>query len=465
MTDSLGNSGLGTGNAQILPTYESKYGEEIARIKGAQQKQKNEREADIYGDLGKVNVSGIFHKHQPLFAQKQSDLYDWTKQNIDKLRRGDPQTTIDFHQKLTQLGTDIGESKNVRQSYEQAGKDYMANPDKYRPEAVDKLHEFEGYDKQTGQFQTVDPGMLQQNFDIEKDVRENALPALKDRFQEYGNATRNPITGVVETTEGKKLPDLVEGEDPRFSAAKEYLTKPHAYEQAHYEYMKAHPDSKPTADDLAQYVYETKGFKGAFPDFKKKHLTEGWKKEKGEGDELGASDITDITYTTPNPNKPGGVETVNTKGFNIPSNVTLNVDADEHVIDRNTKKSLKDANGNHYVGQLDIKGGTVGLDRVVRDGKETYVLMIFATSTNKDGEKIDIEAPISKVKEQKSLKHATGAIDALQKQADELNGVKAKPKVTPLTGSTIDPKTLIKDGYYHIKGKIYQWNGTKLIPQ
>lgn len=268
------DSGINSGAAQVFKPYESKYGEEIARIGQQKRKEQNSRQEDIYGDLGKQKTEGIFFKHKPIFAQKQADLYDYVKQNIDKLRKGDAQATIDFHSKLNQLGTDIGLSKNVAESYKEAGKDYMSNPDKYRPEVLDKLHGFEGYNKETGQFENVDPSIMQQSVDLNKYTRENVAPILKDKI-EKGLKGVDVGNGKISTKEWERLPD-----DIKRNAADQAITDPHIYSEIHYQLKKQNPNVEPTKEDISDYYYQNH-LKGLFPDVIKQHVTAGWKPESG----------------------------------------------------------------------------------------------------------------------------------------------------------------------------------------
>lgn len=264
--------GIGEGAAQVFKPYRSDYGAEVAKIGHAKRKEENARQEDVYNDLGKVKTDGIFFKHKPVFAQKQAELYDYVKKNVDKLRKGDAQATIDFHDKLNQLGTDIGLSKNVAESYTTAGKDYMSNPDKYRPEVLDKLHSFEGYNKETGQFENVDPSIMQQTLDLNKYTRENVAPILKDKI-EKGLKGVDIGNGKISTKEWERLP-----EDIKRNAANQAITDPHVYNEIHYQLKKQNPDVEPTKEDISDYYYQNH-LKGLFPDVIKQHVTAGWKPE------------------------------------------------------------------------------------------------------------------------------------------------------------------------------------------
>jgi len=269
------SSGQGLGEAQVFKPYRSDYGDEVAKIGHAKRAEENKRQEEVFGDLSKVKTDGIFFKHKPVFAQKQAELYDYVKKNVDKLRKGDAQATIEFHDRLNQLGTDIGLSKNVAESYTTAGKDYMANPDKYRPEVLDKLHEFEGYNKETGQFENVDPSVMQQHTDLAKNFNQAILPNLKESIQE-GRKVFDMGDGRISTDEFKKLPETIVR-----NKIDAWVSDPVIHEQAYYDYKKANPDTEPTIDDLKEDLYQKYGA-SLVKDEHKKGLTAGWKPDSGE---------------------------------------------------------------------------------------------------------------------------------------------------------------------------------------
>lgn len=245
------SSGIGTGAAQVFKPYESNYGAQVASIGQQKRKAQSQREQDVYKGIGDIKMEGIFFKHQPVFAQKQAELKDWTKQNIDALRKGDPTATIEFQNRLTKLGTDIGLSKNVNTGYKEMFGEYIKNQGKYREGVIDYMDEFQGYDPNSDQFEPPDMSKMQMQTDLGADFKSNVLPLLEKAKVEGQISWDNP-DGSVTT---RKVAELTKKDaDALFSSR---LKDPVVFEQAVYDYSKENPSNpNPAIEDVQEFYYE-----------------------------------------------------------------------------------------------------------------------------------------------------------------------------------------------------------------
>lgn len=248
------SSGIGTGEAQVFRPYESNYGAKAYDIYQQKEDVRRKRESDVYNDLGKVKVEGIFFKHQPVFAQKQKDLYEYVKNNIDALRKGDADKTIEYQQMLTKLGTDIGLSKEASKEYVDIFKEYSNNQGKYDDNVMDELNKFGGYDPNSDQFDMPDRGWLQEKIDLGKDARENLVP-LFDKIKKESQTAVPQSDGSVRTV---KTEDLTE-DDVKNVAVNFRLNDPRIHAQAYRDYKKVNPDTEPTDEDLKGFYFEKYG--------------------------------------------------------------------------------------------------------------------------------------------------------------------------------------------------------------
>lgn len=294
-TDGLNiSTGIGQGDAQVIDFGKSNYGAELYKMRNAGNKAKDERESGVYKDIGKVNIDGIFFKHQPVFAQKQAELKQWTKDNIDALRKGDADATIEFQNKLTKLGTDIGLSKNVNQGYKEMFGTWAKDQNKYRDNVPTYMDSFTGYDPQTDQFEVPDMSQLKPQTDLGSDFKTNVLPLL-EKANTKGEVSWNNPDGSVST---KKTSELTNEDATNILTGR--LTDPHIYEQTVYDYSKENPTNpNPSNEDLHNFYYD----KYVKPFVKKETFLTKTEGSKGAGLSVGygTAETKDMYYKLENP--------------------------------------------------------------------------------------------------------------------------------------------------------------------
>jgi len=287
-TDALNiSTGIGQGDAQVFDLYDPRNAERIAAANEDKRNKENKNIGQVYDELDKIKTSGIFYKHQPIFAEKQKELYDYAKSNIKALKSGDAKATIDFREKINKLGNDIAMSKGVADSYGDVAKEYIRNLYKYRPEVKDKLKDFQGYDIKTDQFENVDPSIMKQHTDLSKNFNETILPNLKQSIQEGQKAFNIGNKGQIRTDEFKKLPETIIR-----NKIDTWISDPVIHEQAYTNYKQNNPDKEPSLDDLKDDLYKKYG-ESYVKDEHKIGLTQGFNPKEGK-DETNNYTITPI---------------------------------------------------------------------------------------------------------------------------------------------------------------------------
>lgn len=247
------SSGMNMGEAQVLPSYDSS-GLFQARYNIGERKhaQQQEREAGIEKGLEKVNDKGIFQPHQQVFAKKITDFRNYTKENIDKLRKGDINATLDWQNQLANLTNQIDQSNQVRKSYEETWR--KLTPDqkmKLRPESVEYADKFgsdpsASYDEKNDMFQQFDPNQIKENINYQDRVVKELKP--------YANATAlaNEQGGTYEK-DGVRYE--TKSKTFTYGQAKDLIAKdladPHLFEQANYDFQNA--TDKLGAKDPVEY--------------------------------------------------------------------------------------------------------------------------------------------------------------------------------------------------------------------
>lgn len=417
-------SRVGEGAAVVFPTTESNFYEQESQKNAIREKGKQKRESDIYGDLGKVKIEGIFHKHQPVFAEKQKKLYDYVKANIDDLRRGDATKTIEYQNMLTKLGSDIGLSKATAINYKDLFTTYIKDQDKYDDDIIDKLHDFEGYDKETDQFDVPDQAWLQERVDLGADAKTNLVP-LFEKIKEEGQTSIPMADGSVRTVKTEELTE----DDIKSVAVNYRLNDPRIRGQAYRNYKKEF-NEEPSDEQLKDYYFNKYG-----KDFvmKRQFVT----RTKGDSDD-GSGDseinIESIKKQVPVNIVEGGNEVMDGKlvqtgkkvqdvahyGVTLPSNVTLDIPASKNVIDRQTGAAL------NYTGQLNIAGGQLLSTKVgTQKSGFKYVPYLYTQATVKDEKgnpkKVDVQIPLSEIRGQKVIEKSAPAINEFERLTEELN--------------------------------------------
>jgi len=132
---------IGQGMAQVFGPFEDKYSVKAAemQVKGAEAaaKKAEKTQADLLEKIGKAKAIDILAGDQPEFAGWQKEIYDWTKENIDKLNKGDVGTTLEFNNKLNEFALKAAHSKDYREKIQQLGQTLVTNQDQFEPEAMD----------------------------------------------------------------------------------------------------------------------------------------------------------------------------------------------------------------------------------------------------------------------------------------------------------------------------------------
>ncbi len=80
----------------------------------AQQKRQDELEKDAISKIGDLNDGSIFARDQELFAKRRNELVDYTKQNIQRLRKGDSDAWLGFHKMYGDIATEMNLSEQAK---------------------------------------------------------------------------------------------------------------------------------------------------------------------------------------------------------------------------------------------------------------------------------------------------------------------------------------------------------------
>lgn len=158
----------------------------------------------------------------------------------------------------------------------------------------------------------------------------------------------------------------------------------------------------------------------------------------------------------------------------LSTNYAGNISNAEGIIDTNTGGQLVSDDGTPFVGQLEVSGADIYSTKVKKDGKVFYEPYLYATAklpdATEEGKTVtkNVKIPLSKIRGDKAIEQDARGVDEIQRLTDKLNeGAASATKEKPHTieASKVDPSKFIKGGYYNIKGKTYEWNGTNLIEQ
>lgn len=129
-----GGTQIGQGWAQVFKPFESPYLDKyISRL----EKQKEEESAATKGiikELSALEKVDVLPGDVPRFAEKQNEIRNYVRENIDALRSGDIKATLDFQEKINQYGTLAANSKKYREEGYDFGKAMALASDKFSDE-------------------------------------------------------------------------------------------------------------------------------------------------------------------------------------------------------------------------------------------------------------------------------------------------------------------------------------------
>lgn len=237
------SSGIGTGQAQVFKPYDSSsYFERLGAKKEQQALKKQKQEEGIYKQLAPLDKIDIFFRDQPKFDQLIGDLRKSTRQNIDKLRSGDPEATMNWQNQLQDIFNEANLSKNTREQYEKVGNIVAQNPDKYDPDTQTYLSDFA--DKNNIGNYNFDPTKIVQYVDLGSDIKSNVTINPTSTGYEFIDETGNKIKGS-----GK----IVTQDDADKVLEQRFFSNPVVHTSAMKQYERARRDGTTTAPDAITY--------------------------------------------------------------------------------------------------------------------------------------------------------------------------------------------------------------------
>lgn len=195
-----GGTQIGQGWAQVFKPFESPY---LDRYIGRLEKQKEEESATTKGiikELSALDKIDVLPGDVPRFAEKQNEIRNYVRENIDALRGGDIKATLDFQEKLNQYSTLAANSKKYREEGYDFGKAMALASDKFSDEQR-ALHG----QKMQSSFNEDGTPRVYNYADIEKiRPRWDAVKFWKDIKNSYDPSTKtyrfqDPKSGVITT--------------------------------------------------------------------------------------------------------------------------------------------------------------------------------------------------------------------------------------------------------------------------
>lgn len=124
---------IGEGWAQVFKPYEDKYADKINELTVKKKEEQDKTAKGIASSLGALDKIDILPGDQKMFADMQKDIYDYSQKNIDALRKGDPDATMNFQRKLTDYQNKAAHSKDYREQNDKIGFHISTNSDKFDP--------------------------------------------------------------------------------------------------------------------------------------------------------------------------------------------------------------------------------------------------------------------------------------------------------------------------------------------
>jgi hypothetical protein len=275
------STGIGQGEAQVFEQPD--FGKRIAEIGAAKKKDREEKDKSIYGGIPGLKEPDIFIKHQPYFAQKNKEVWDFAYENINALRKGDPAKTIQFNQMKFDLASDAGLSKQIKDSYLKVGNELSQNAEQYDDDAFDYYEKYSGLSPD-GKFELLDPSRFSKRVNLLEDVQ--GMKSKLNVSQQRG-FSKDPTTG-----------DVVSYETETFTPkqAQELLTtnlqNPNIARQVKRDFAKL-PDTEKT-----KYTNEADWYVKTFsPNLVKRDVKQSL---SSQGDGFGYTDETiKMAYNTP----------------------------------------------------------------------------------------------------------------------------------------------------------------------
>lgn len=245
---------IGKGAAQVIdlsPLRNNLTREEAKKERDRllKQKEQQDRQDDIEAQLAKNNGISYMSHDQPLIAEQTQAVRDYTLKNIDKLRNGDINAKLGFDQVLGVLNNTYAMSHDKRQKWEQTNQLLAANPDKYRPDSIEKQMEYSG-SKNAGDFTYNPANYLKENFDTQKYIKDTVRPIAEDIASKGSYDYVDPETGSKITYTKDNLTPA-ESEKLFHNTV---LKNQKAYEQASYDLSQDPEAQKKYGHDVNSYL-------------------------------------------------------------------------------------------------------------------------------------------------------------------------------------------------------------------
>lgn len=216
MEDGLNISqGINEGAAQVFKqpdlSFLDKQIAEQQREKAANQAAQQRRAADMNKGINSLHNIDTFFRDQPYFATKQKELYDWAKDNANKIvKEGDPMATIELQRKVADLQNDVNLSKNAREHYESVGKkvlgeggmqNYLPGANEYHDSFIKELTPEEIASGKKPDW-NYDESKFQKETPLYSIIK-NAKSAKPEVAHKTGSGTIDPVTGQAYNWETK----------------------------------------------------------------------------------------------------------------------------------------------------------------------------------------------------------------------------------------------------------------------
>lgn len=358
------SQGIGSGEAQVFQPFDDTEAMKVRyALNEKKKKEQEDRDKELSKDISSVSSKGIFQPHQQIFKEKIGDFRDYTKKNIDQLRKGDPNATLEWKNKLAQLQTDIDQSNQVRKSYDDSVRKLTESErNNLRGDSLDYAEKFftdpnESYDPENDQFKTFDPNKLKQNVDFQKIVDTELFPHAKsvaDANEQGGTYEKD---GVRYNYESQSYPKKMVDKD----IENKLLSDPNLYEDATYQFNNA--EDKLGAKNPVEYYQKKYGF-----EIKKQKTTgSGGSKSKDYsfGDGTASNDKYNFVYSEGDEKNKS---TINIASLDFPENKPLEFpdpnDPNKKIQFTPTQfeKGYEDKKGAWYLTGTDKDGNKVSYD-------------------------------------------------------------------------------------------------------
>ncbi len=220
------------------------------------QKTGDSNQNKVNAELAKMDTKYIHPNDQPYFAEQQKQIYDFTRDNISKLRSGDANTQLQFQQMMGKLGQEAELSKNFREGSEAIHQGVVSRKDaNWRPETLKDFDAAQAAPYKTGWDATK--LLPKENYNIDHWVGGDLLTEVQKTSEGVESEYMDPKTGEKVKVDPNNFSPK-EAHDFLFDKAK---GNPQALEQAQYDLSKmdkATQDKYSGEDGLASYIADTK---------------------------------------------------------------------------------------------------------------------------------------------------------------------------------------------------------------